>query len=944
MKRVLSFVLAFVMVLSMFAGLQISSSALEPTGKCGDNVYWSFDESTGTLTISGEGEMKNYDFSYTPFSYNNEIKSVIIESGITNITRNMFTGCSNLISISIPETVVSIGYGICKECDNLAIIKVDENNECFDSRDNCNGIIETSTNTLEVACSETVIPNGVEILGSFLYENNSKITDIVLPNTVKVIESCAFLECKNLKKIYLPDSLTEIGSQAFSYTALNTIMIPKNVSKLDSSVFYGCDALSEIVVESGNPVYDSRDNCNAVIETSTNKLLIGCTNTVVPAGITNFANNALAYSSFERFIIPNSVVSIGSWAFSHCQNLTEIEIPSSVTSLGSFAFSDCYNLTTIMFTGTKKQWEAIPKVVSDYENYNIIFNYSEHEHHFGEEMVISEPTCSWEGSKNIVCSICGLIRNVPIPVDSKAHLFKNGICSYCSQKDMDYSFPVITGNCTKTIYLSSSSEHYSASFIPEYDGKIMFYSTGNKSTEGVLLEIKDSKTIQRTYDCYHGEGGINFKISSNVNAGNEYILECNLLDTDWGDGLIDYASGDLTFVFEYEPTHIHSYVAIVTNAPTCTEAGVKTSTCSCGDAKTESIPALGHSFGAWTQTKAPTCMATGVETRVCANDASHTETRAIAKTAHTPAAAVKENVKAATCIATGSYDSVVNCAVCGAEISRTKQSSPALGHSWGAWKVTKKATCTAAGTESRTCARDGAHVQSRSIPATGHQYSAKVVKPTSTSLGYTLHSCSGCGESYQDTFKAPTGKQTLKCKARTAAAQTVTWNNVKSATGYQVQISTKDGKKWSTYATLKAGVTNYTFKKLAAGNNYKFRVRFYIKAADGKNYFSPWSTTLNSPTLPVGTTVSKLGAGSKAFTAKWVKVAGVSGYQVQYSTNAKFAGAKAVTVRGATKNAQAVKNLKAGARYYVRIRTYKTVGGKNYFSAWSAAKAVTTKK
>ena len=224
-----------------------------------------------------------------------------------------------------------------------------------------------------------------------------------------------------------------------------------------------------------------------------------------------------------------------------------------------------------------------------------------------------------------------------------------------------------------------------------------------------------------------------------------------------------------------------------------------------------------------------------------------------------------------------------------------------------------------------------------------HSYSDKITKPTATTLGYTTHTCSLCGDTYRDTYKSPTGKLTLKYSARTANALKVTWNNVGTATGYQVQISTKDGKKWSTYATLKAGVTNYIFKKLAAGNNYKFRVRFYIKGADGKNYYSPWSATLNSPTLPTGTTITKLTPAKNAFTVQWKKNAAVNGYQIQYATNSKFSNAKTVTIKKAATIKQTLQKLQGKTRYYVRLRTYKTAGGKNYFSTWSAAKSTVTK-
>ena len=180
----------------------------------------------------------------------------------------------------------------------------------------------------------------------------------------------------------------------------------------------------------------------------------------------------------------------------------------------------------------------------------------------------------------------------------------------------------------------------------------------------------------------------------------------------------------------------------------------------------------------------------------------------------------------------------------------------------------------------------------------------------------------------------------FKCAARTANAEKLVWNKMSGVAGYQFQISNAKGNAWSKAYTTKDNY--YLFKGLTAGVNYKFRIRAYKIGIDRKYYFGDW-VVIASPTLPKGTAV-KLTAAKKAFTAKWTKVAGVSGYQVQYATNAKFIGAKTVTLKGASKYTQAIKNLKGGARYYVRIRTYKTIGGKNYFSAWSAAKAVTTKR
>lgn len=264
-------------------------------------------------------------------------------------------------------------------------------------------------------------------------------------------------------------------------------------------------------------------------------------------------------------------------------------------------------------------------------------------------------------------------------------------------------------------------------------------------------------------------------------------------------------------------------------------------------------------------------------------------------------------------------------------------------HSWNRGVITKAATCTAAGTKKFTCTVCG-ESKTEKIAKTAHQYKNKVIAPTAATIGYTVEKCSLCGnEKSKTTFTAPTGKLTLNHSARTNNAIKVQWNNVKTATGYQVQISTKDGKKWSTYATLKAGVTAYTFKNLAAGNNYKFRVRFYIKAEDGKNYYSPWSKTLGSPTLPSGTTLTKLSSAKKAFNAQWKKNAAVNGYQIQYGLKSNFSGSKTLTVKNAKTLKATVKKLSAKKTYYVRIRTYKTISKVNYFSSWSKAYKVKTK-
>lgn len=380
------------------------------------------------------------------------------------------------------------------------------------------------------------------------------------------------------------------------------------------------------------------------------------------------------------------------------------------------------------------------------------------------------------------------------------------------------------------------------------------------------------------------------------------------------------------------PGHTHSYVGKVTKQPTCTEAGVMTYTCSCGKGTyTEPIPALGHDMLIHDGAQ-ETCTEAGnkpySECLRCGN-------YYIDDKGENLIADKSEVVIAAKGHRFDVYEPYCLNG-CG---EANPNYNPAHEHEYTAVVVTPP-TCTEQGFTTHSCECGDTYTDTPS-EALGHDYKATVTKPTATALGYTTHTCSRCGNQFVDTYTAPTGKQTIKCKARTAAAQTIIWNNVKTATGYQVQISNKAGNKWEKTVTLKAGVTSTTFKALEAGNAYKFRVRFYI-AKGGKNYFSPWSSTLKSPTLPSGTSITKLTPGKKAFTAQWKK-AGFSGYQVQYSLKSNFSGAKTVTIKNAKTLKTIVKKLSAKKVYYVRIRTYKTISKANYFSAWSKAVKVKTK-
>lgn len=190
------------------------------------------------------------------------------------------------------------------------------------------------------------LPNNSTEVKDEAFKENSKIGAVLLPDSITRIGSFAFMGCKNLTRVNIPESVESIAGFAFAAcTMLTSIYIPKSVIKLDTA-FMECINLEIINVCSDNPVYDSRDYCNAIIETSTNKLIYGCKKTKIPDSIAEIGANAfLGCKDLSYINIPNSIIKIGSKAFAGCSGLTSVAIPYSVTSLGESAFGGCKNLT-----------------------------------------------------------------------------------------------------------------------------------------------------------------------------------------------------------------------------------------------------------------------------------------------------------------------------------------------------------------------------------------------------------------------------------------------------------------------------------------------------------------------------------------------------------------------------------------------------------------------
>jgi hypothetical protein len=313
------------------------------------------------------------------FSGCSGLTSVTIPNSVTTIGMSAFCDCSGLTSVTIPNSVESIGYSAFLGCIGLTSIMVEGGNKNYDSRNNCNAIIEKSSNSLIIGCKNTTIPNSVTSIGVSAFGGCSSLTSINIPNSVESIGYRAFYGCSGLTSVSIPNSVTSIGESAFKdcsglktiYSELETpiqityIEHDKDTSIHDDYYFY---PFSDDIFTNAT-LYVPKDTKSAYLATSGwNKFTnifevgevgslfevdgiyykIGENNTVsVISGKSEYSGDIVIPSQVSYLGTTYSVTSIGDDAFFGCCGLTSITIPNSVTSIGQRAFSHCEGLTSI---------------------------------------------------------------------------------------------------------------------------------------------------------------------------------------------------------------------------------------------------------------------------------------------------------------------------------------------------------------------------------------------------------------------------------------------------------------------------------------------------------------------------------------------------------------------------------------------------------------------
>lgn len=327
-KRILAVSLAAVVVLGAapianFTGITISdsASALIYSESCGDNLSWSFNDETGVLEISGNGEMKNFSVSELPWhSLKSEIISVKVSEGVTSICDYAFYSYPNIETVSISSSVAKIGINALSQCLNLNSIYVNPDNQYYSSDD---------FGVLFDKYQETLIQ----------YPIHNTRTSYEIPESVRIIADSSFRYCESLLNITLPQGLTVIGEEAFYSSGITSVSIPSSVTDIGKNAFGWCFNLTSFSVDSANGSYSS-DGYGVLFSKDKTELI------KYPDG-----------SKQTSYSIPESVTSITADAFENCYRLQSVTIPESVINIGSGVFFNC-NLKSISVDKSNKNYSS----------------------------------------------------------------------------------------------------------------------------------------------------------------------------------------------------------------------------------------------------------------------------------------------------------------------------------------------------------------------------------------------------------------------------------------------------------------------------------------------------------------------------------------------------------------------------------------------------------
>ncbi len=804
LSRILAVILSLIMIIS---AIPITASAGTVTGTCGENLTWTFDDSTGTLTISGTGAMDDYDYNNRPWeSYEYDIIKVVINNGVTSIGDDAFNYCTSLTSITIPDSVTTIGVrafdyctslenvtigdsvtaigdGAFSNCTSLTSITIpdsvttigygafshsayenDTNNwendvlyigdHLIRARSDLSGEYKIKEGTLTIAAgafwyctslTSVAIGDGVTSISENAFRDCRNLTSITIPDSVTIIGDQAFYGCQSLASITIPDSVTSIGRSAFSHSVyendtnnwennilyigdhliransdlsgeykikegtltiagdafaycyrLISVTIPDSVRTVGDCAFIDCIDLTNVTVDINNKYY-LNDEYGVLFNKDKTTLIqypIGNTRTIytIPDSVTTIGDYAFSScDSLTSVTISDSVTTIGNYAFSSCDSLESVTIPDSVTTIGNSAFKYCDSLTSI----------TIPDSVTTIGN--SAFKYCDS---LTSITIPDSVTTIGEDA----FEFCESLTSITVNSDNEYYSSNEDGVLFNKDKTTLIQYPI--GNTRKKYTIPDSvtsinegafmaCKHLTDVTISDVTAisDYTFYGCINL----ISITIPDSVTSisgKVFYDC---TSLTSVTIPDSVTTIDDYAFyDCHNLTDVYYSGTeeewkkISISSGNQPLL--NATIHFHTHECdewTVVTEPTCTKTGLKTGICECGDVVTEEIPATGHKYES--VVTPPTCTERGYTTYTC----------------HCGYSYVSDYVDA-------------------------------TGHKYNS--VVTPPTCTEKGFTTYTCHCGYSYV-SDYVDATGHKYNSVVTQPTCEQNGYTTCTCE-CGDSY----------------------------------------------------------------------------------------------------------------------------------------------------------------------------------------------------
>lgn len=461
-----------------------SSKPSEDAIQMGDDVWFTFDDSTGTATISGTGDMWDYyenGYDYTnkhqnPFAGKSNVQKIVISEGVTNVGDYFLQGYEyrgNIKEISLSSTITKIGKYAFQNCCNVQSVILPSGLEEVGeySFSDCSGL------------TEIIVPDSVKNIGKNCFRYCGKLNKVVLPDTLIEIPEFAFSECSGLTEITLPSKLESIGRHAFSgCSSLTGIILPASIKNIEWNIFSNCTNLTEVTFEKGyaeNISENMFENCTALTDIS----------------------------------IPEEVSSIYNDAFCDCSRLSTVTINGSKTRINSNSFRNCKNLRLIKgynCSYTKKYYDSL----TDTQKNSIKFDsLGEGQHEWTAEKVqIKEPTCTEKGTKAYRCEICGATKDEE-EVPAYDHNWDNGVITKQATETEEGEIKYTCWRCNETktesipklsainLQIDENEQYWNGHY------QYRFWCTSNKDVT-YYAECVGKDSEQPVYDSKRQDGEI----------------------------------------------------------------------------------------------------------------------------------------------------------------------------------------------------------------------------------------------------------------------------------------------------------------------------------------------------------------------------------------------------------------------------------------------------